>query len=133
MRLLGEMGCPLTPNPDFQPVRPHSPVFRRMDNAARAALIQQDPRYGRVVCRCETVTEGEIVAAIHQNPPARDVDGIKRRTRSGMGRCQGGFCGPQVVEILARELGIPMEQVTKMGGGSRMLAGPLGETEEEKA
>ena len=133
VRLLGEMGCPLTPNPDFQPVRPHSPVFRRMDNAARAALIQQDPRYGRVVCRCETVTEGEIVAAIHQNPPARDVDGIKRRTRSGMGRCQGGFCGPQVVEILARELGIPMEQVTKMGGGSRMLAGPLGETEEEKA
>ena len=71
-----------------------------------------------IVCRCEGITEGEIVEAIHTNPPARDVDGIKRRTRSGMGRCQGGFCSPMVVAILARELGVPIEEITKMGKGS---------------
>ena len=64
------------------------------------------------------MTEGEIVEAIHTNPGARDVDGVKRRTRSGMGRCQGGFCAPFVTEILARELGVPFESITKCGGGS---------------
>ncbi|MDD6034290.1 MAG: NAD(P)/FAD-dependent oxidoreductase [Oscillospiraceae bacterium] len=131
VRLLGEMGCPLEPNPAFDPHRPHPPKFRTLSNAERAALIQKDPRYGRIICRCETVTEGEIVAAIHRNPPARDLDGVKRRTRTGMGRCQGGFCTPSAVEILARELGIPTEQVTKSGGGSRLLTGKTREGGEQ--
>ena len=73
---------------------------------------------GKIVCRCENVSEGEIINAIRQNPGAKDTDGIKRRTRSGMGRCQGGFCLPQVIEILSSELNIPYESVTKFGGKS---------------
>ncbi len=94
-----------------------------MSAEERAAIIREDASFGKIVCRCETITEGEILAAIHRNPPARSVDAVKRRTRAGMGRCQGGFCGPQVVEILSRELVIHMEYVTKSGGESRMLTG----------
>ncbi len=76
-------------------------------------MIERDPRWGRVVCRCETVTEGEIVEAIRRG--ARTLDGVKYRVRPGMGRCQGGFCGPRVMEILSRELGVDQEQITKKG------------------
>ena len=76
-----------------------------------------------MVCKCEVITEGEIVRAIKENPPAKDVDAVKRRTRAGMGRCQGGFCQPKVVEILARELNLPVERITKKGEGSEILAG----------
>ena len=89
----------------------------------RNALIRENPAYGNVVCRCETITEGEMVDAIHRVPGARSLDGIKRRTRGGMGRCQGGFCGPRVMEILSRELQVPMEEITKCGGESRLIAG----------
>ena len=87
----------------------------------RAALIARDERYGRVICRCETVTEGEIVDAIHRPCGARTVDGVKRRTRAGMGRCQGGFCGPRVTKILARELNIPVTEVRKEARDSYMF------------
>ena len=86
-------------------------------------VIKNDYRYGKIVCRCEQITEGEIVRAIHENPPARDVDAIKRRTRSGMGRCQGGFCQTQIVEILARELNTSVEQVLKSGKVSNIVYG----------
>ena len=76
-----------------------------------------------MICRCETFTEGEIIDAIRANPGARDIDGVKRRTRAGMGRCQGGFCLPYVSEILARELKIPFEKVTKSGGSSNIVIG----------
>ena len=89
----------------------------------RSALIRENPAYGTVICRCETVTEGEIVDAIHRVPGARSIDGVKRRTRAGMGRCQGGFCSPRVMEILSRELGVPMEQITKSGGKSCVIVG----------
>lgn len=89
----------------------------------RAALIKENPAYGKVICRCETITEGEIVDAIHRVPGARSLDGVKRRTRAGMGRCQGGFCSPRVMEILARELGVPMSEITKSGGGSKLIVG----------
>lgn len=85
------------------------------------ALIAKDPRYGRVICRCETITEGEIVDAIHRPVGARTVDGVKRRTRAGMGRCQGGFCGPRVTQILARELNIPVTEVRKEMRNSYMF------------
>ncbi len=89
----------------------------------RNRLIRENPAYGTIICRCEKVTEGEIVDAIHRVPGARSVDGVKRRTRAGMGRCQGGFCSPRVIEILSRELGIPMEAITKSGGNSRLIVG----------
>ena len=73
--------------------------------------------------RCEQVTEGEIVDAIHRVPGARSLDGVKRRTRAGMGRCQAGFCSPRVLEILSRELGVPQEQLTKSGGTSFPIVG----------
>lgn len=86
-------------------------------------FLKNNPAYGRVLCRCETVSEGEVVDCIHREAGARHMDAVKRRTRAGMGRCQGGFCTPRVAEVLSRELGIPMEQVTKMGGNSRLLSG----------
>ena len=98
-----------------------------MTEDEKDAFIKENPAYGKIVCRCETVSEGEILDAIRTNPGARDVDSVKRRTRSGMGRCQGGFCGPYVMDLLARELNIPMEQVTKSGGDSRMVLGRIGE------
>ena len=91
--------------------------------AEHAALIKENPAYGTVICRCETITEGEIIDAIHRTPGARSVDGVKRRTRAGMGRCQGGFCSPRVLEILARELNVPMSQITKSGGQSKIIVG----------
>lgn len=97
--------------------------FREMDDAARAALVQENPAYGRIICRCETVTEQEIRDAIRRPAGARSVDGVKRRTRSGMGKCQGGFCGPRVVDILAEELGCEPTAITKFGGASYMLTG----------
>ncbi len=116
--LLRESGMNLEQKPDFNPNREAAHAFREMSMEEKNEIIKKDPRYGRIVCRCEGITEGEIVAAIHQNPPATDVDGIKRRTRSGMGRCQGGFCSPIVVEILARELGCDITDITKFGKGS---------------
>ena len=87
------------------------------------ALIAEHPAYGRIICRCEGISEGEILDAIHRPLGARSLDGVKRRVRAGMGRCQGGFCGPKVMEILSRELGVPMETITKSGGGSRVILG----------
>lgn len=95
--------------------------FRHMTKAEREALIAKNKAYGRIICRCETITEGEILDAIHAPAGARDVDGVKRRTRAGMGRCQGGFCGSKVVEILSRELKVPMNEITKFGGNSKIL------------
>lgn len=95
--------------------------FRHMTKSEREALIAKNKAYGRIICRCETITEGEILDAIHAPAGARDVDGVKRRTRAGMGRCQGGFCGSKVVEILSRELNMPMNEITKFGGNSKIL------------
>lgn len=90
-------------------------------------MIKKNPQYGNIVCRCEMVTEGEIVDAINRPLGARSLDGIKRRTRQGMGRCQAGFCTPRTMEILSRELGIPMTEITKKGEGSNMLVGKIKE------
>ena len=116
--LLEKDGLVLSVKADFDPIRNPTHAFREMSIEEKNAVIKRDPRYGRIVCRCEGITEGEIVTAIRENPAALDIDGVKRRTRSGMGRCQGGFCSPYVVEILARELGIAYEDVTKSGGAS---------------
>ena len=125
VRTLFKMGLRAEPKTDFDPIRKGIPCVREMSDEERDALIRKDPRFGHVVCRCETVTEGEIIAAIHSPIPARSMDAVKRRLRAGMGRCQGGFCGPKIIEILSRELGIPAEEVTKKGGASQMVFGKL--------
>ncbi len=93
---------------DFQETRKDIPNIASMDQAEAAALIAENPAYGTIICRCEKVTEGEIIDAIRRPLGARSLDGIKRRTRAGMGRCQAGFCSTKVMDILARELGIPL-------------------------
>ena len=87
--------------------------FKELSHEERKKLVESNPLYGRVICRCETVTEGEIVDAIHRPIVPRTVDGIKRRCGAGLGRCQGGFCGPRVVEILSRELKVDREEIAK--------------------
>ena len=119
VELLGNAGLELTTNPDFNPFRTAIPRFRDLSDIERNRLIAQDPHYGHVVCRCETVTEGEIVEAIKRG--ARTMAGVKYMTRAGMGRCQGGFCGPRVVGILSRELGIPVTQIDDSGPGSPVV------------
>lgn len=113
----------LEDNPNFDGTRKGILDPKTLSPEDHVALIQENPAYGNVICRCETITEGEIVDAIHRTPGARSLDGVKRRTRAGMGRCQSGFCSPRVMEILSRELGIPMDQVTKSGGNSKLIVG----------
>lgn len=95
------------------------------------ALIKKNPSYGSIVCRCEKVTEGEIIDAIRRPLGAKSLDGVKRRTRAGMGRCQSGFCSPRVMEILALELGTDFDKITKTGGNSRIAAGKTGEWQKD--
>ena len=113
----------LEPDPDFNGRRKGILNPQELGIEEYNALIRENPAYGTVICRCETVTEGEIIDAIRRNPGAKSIDGVKRRTRAGMGRCQGGFCSPRVLEILSRELGVPMERITKSGGDSRLIVG----------
>ena len=116
--LLRGAGVVLSERSDYIPTREAMHAFREMTIGEKNAVIKNDPAYGHIICRCEGVTEGEILAAIHQNPRPRDLDGVKRRTRAQMGRCQGGFCSPYIVELLAREMQVPFEDVTKFGGAS---------------
>ncbi len=110
-------------NPNFDPVRIPIPLLREMSPQQRDQLIAQNPDYGEIICRCEEVSRGEVLDALRRPVPCDTVDGVKRRVRAGMGRCQGGFCGPLVAGIIAQELGIPLEQVTKKGRGSELTAG----------
>lgn len=121
--MLQQMGVLTHKRKDYNPYRRPIPDLRNMNDEERYALIAKNPAYGKIICRCEEISEGEILDALHQNPVAVDVDGVKHRTRSGMGRCQGGFCLPYVTEIISREWNIPMEQVTKHGPGSEILTG----------
>jgi len=108
---------------DFKEKRKGMPNMAEADQEERIRLIGENPAFANVICRCELVTEGEIMAAIHRPLGATTLDGIKRRTRAGMGRCQAGFCSPKTVEILARELGKDIGEITKAGGASRFLTG----------
>jgi glycerol-3-phosphate dehydrogenase len=121
IELLRHAGEVLEEKADWDPVRPARPVFRHLSPGEQAELVRQDPRYGRIICRCEYVTEGEIVAEIHAPIPADTYDAIKRRTWLGTGRCQGAFDMPRVVELLAQELGQDPLAITKRGGPSQLL------------
>lgn len=112
----------LTKKTDFISTRKGIPNMATASLEERKKLVESNPLYGNVICRCELVTEGEIVDAINRPLGAKSLDGIKRRTRAGMGRCQAGFCSPKTVEILARELGTDMSEITKHGSGSEFIS-----------
>lgn len=112
---------PLAERPGYDPVEPPKTEFRHMSHEEQDELIRKDPRYGKVICRCEQITEGEILDAIHSRIVPASIDAVKRRTRAGMGRCQGGFCQPRVLELLARELGKEWVEITLKGKGSNVL------------
>ena len=115
---------------DYQSGRPAPVRVNELSFEERAALIEQDPAYAQIICRCEGISEGEIRDAIRRRVGAKSLDGVKRRTRAGMGRCQGGFCAARVMEILARELQADPLTLTKGGGGSLLLSSPLREVDE---
>jgi glycerol-3-phosphate dehydrogenase len=127
--LLKDAGEELKVKKDWDPIRPSRPRFREMSQKDRKLLVDMDPSFGRVICRCENVTEGEIIAEIHAPIPATTYDAIKRRTWLGTGRCQGAFDTPRVVEILARELGVSPLEITKRGKGSEFLFRPTKKVE----
>lgn len=112
------------PNAGYNPRRRVRPRLEDLSLEERAEVIRANPAYGRIVCRCETISEGEIIAAIKSPVPATSLDALKRRVRTGMGRCQGGFCTPAVIKALARETGVPPTQVTKGRPGSELLLAP---------
>jgi len=120
--LLTGIGVELRRKPAFDPRRRSiERPMRESSLESAQSLIKEDPDYGYVVCRCEHVTKGEILEAIRRG--ASTLDGVKFRTRAGMGRCQGGFCGPYVLKLMSEELGIPAQSITKRGRESNVLLG----------
>ena len=124
-QLLKEHGCGLVYKENFKKTRKGIRIFHEMTACEQEEIIKENPKYGNIICRCETITEGEILDAIHRPLGARSMDAVKRRVRAGMGRCQGGFCGPKVIEILSKELNIPVEEVNKNVSGSYMVSGKM--------
>lgn len=123
VELMKEHGLSVEFKEDFIKTRKGIVKFSELDAEGRERIIAENPLYGNVICRCETITEGEIVAAVRRPLGAKSMDAVKRRVRAGTGRCQGGFCGPKVIEILSRELNIPIEAVNKNNAGSYVIAG----------
>lgn len=118
---MDQQGVALLPKPDYQPCNQKKVKFQELSREQQDELIQKKPEYGRVICRCETITEGEILDAIHSPVVPTSIDAIKRRTRAGMGRCQGGFCQVRVLELLARELGKDWVEINLKGPGTNVL------------
>lgn len=112
---------------NFKETRKGLPLTNRMTREEHKALIEKDKSFSKIICRCEMITEGEIVAAIHSPLGSKTLDGLKRRVRAGAGRCQGGFCAPKVIEIISRELNIPQEEVMKNNSDAKII---LGRTKE---
>ncbi len=127
VELLEAAGKPVSPNAQFNPIRKSVPHIAAMSDEERAEMIKQNPNYGIILCRCEEVSKGEIIDSLRRLVPCDTVDGVKRRVRPGMGRCQGSFCGPLVLRIIAEEKSIPLEMVTKNGGQGNILCGPTKE------
>lgn len=115
----------LEENKAYNPVRKGILKPFELSDKERDELIKENPAYARVICRCEMITEGEIIDALTRILPARSLDGVKRRVRAGMGRCQGGFCSPLVMRLISEHTGIPMEEVTKFGGNSKQILGTI--------
>ena len=116
--MLRAAGLVMKEKSDFSPTRRPMHYYKELSIDEKNEIIKDHPEYAHVICRCETVTEGEILEAIRTNPKPRDVDGVKRRTRASMGRCQGGFCTPYIIDLLCEELGCDYTEITKFGGAS---------------
>ena len=127
--MIRDMGITLAEKENYNPIRKPMHYFKELDVEGKNAVIKEHPEFAHIICRCETVSEGEILEAIRTNPKPTDIDGVKRRTRATMGRCQGGFCTPYIVELLANEMGIKYEEVTKFGGASLIN---IGKTKEDR-
>ena len=119
----------LTRKGEYDPLSRPMHGFKEATIQEKNEIIKKDKAFGRIICRCESVTEGEILEAIRTNPKPKDLDGVKRRTRAQMGRCQGGFCSPYIIKLLAKEMGVSCEEITKSGGKSKMITG---RTKEDK-
>ncbi|TDT61279.1 NAD(P)/FAD-dependent oxidoreductase [Fonticella tunisiensis] len=130
--ILSNEGLDLKEKKSFNPYRTPILDFSELTDEEKDELIRKKPSYGRVICRCETVTEGEILSAINRPVGAVTVDGVKRRTRAGMGRCQGGFCQHRIVSILSRELGIPKDEVLLENEKSKLIFGKMKGQEESR-
>ena len=122
VKMLGNSGLSLEEKKNIVDER-HIDRFKHLSHEERAKLVEKDPAYGKIICRCETITEGEIVHALHRPIPATSIDAVKRRCNAGMGRCQGGFCGPRVQEIIARELNIQLAEVPQDRLGTNIITG----------
>ena len=125
--LLEKEGIVLNNKENYNPYRKAMHAFREATIEEKNKVIKKDNSFGRIICRCEGVSEGEILEAIRTNPKPTDLDGVKRRTRAQMGRCQGGFCSPYIISLLAKELNVDCEKVTKFGKGSTIITGKTGE------
>ncbi len=121
VEILTDLGMPTQEKPDWNGKRENTRAFQEMTDEKKDAYIKQHPSYGKIVCRCETVSEGEMRDAIRRNPPAMDLDGVKRRTRGGMGRCQGGFCSPRAAVLLADEQETSLDHIGKSGKASWLV------------
>lgn len=121
--ILAEEGLELTEKNDYNPIRKPMHKFREASIEEKNKMISEDKSFGRIICRCESVTEGEILEAIRTNPKPTDLDGVKRRTRAQMGRCQGGFCTPYIIKLLAKEMNVSCREITKCGGKSKLITG----------
>lgn len=127
--MLAKMGEKLERKGNYNPTRKPMHYFKNASIEEKNRIIAENKAFGRIVCRCESVTEGEILEAIRTNPKPKDLDGVKRRTRAQMGRCQGGFCSSHIIKLLAKEMEIPCEEITKCGGASKVITG---RTKEDK-
>ncbi len=127
VEIMREMGVLLDKKQNFYASRPQEKKIYRMTDVQANEIIKTEPSYGKIVCRCEKVTEGEIIDAIRRPAGAVTLDGVKMRVRAGMGRCQGGFCSSRVIEILSRELGVPETEIRKQNAGSELLVRDLRE------
>jgi glycerol-3-phosphate dehydrogenase len=124
IEIMEASGAVVEKNKAFNPVRKPVPHPAEMNDEERAALIERNPDYGVILCRCEEVSRGEILESLRRPVPCDTLDGVKRRVRAGGGRCQGGFCGPLVLKLIAGETGLAPEAVTKNGPGSAVLVRP---------
>ncbi len=123
VELLRKDGCKVLQNENFNPQRHGIPRVARLSDEERSSLIAKNPDYGEIVCRCEEISRGEIIDALNRSVPCESVDGVKKRCRPGMGRCQGGFCGPNVAKIISEQKNIPLEEVCKADEKSKILFG----------
>lgn len=123
--LLRESGLRMEKNGSFDPCYHAKPLFLKASSREQQMMLAENPAYGNAVCRCEGVTEGDIISVLGAPLPPHDINGLKKRLRTGMGRCQGGFCTPQIIEILSREWSIPPEKIFKSGEGSMFVKGRL--------